>query len=223
MAYHRKEPRMSGVGAAVSVALHLAALAIIAIIAAREGVLGKRFRTIAVTIESKEAPKEQPRQKPAEQPPEPGPISPKAAAPTVVVAVRASSQPVPSPAVNSSVAPPPSVEPDFLFGEGKLVESGSDPKVLYKTFVEYALRSNWKRPAHSVDLNYVAEVEVGIDRLGRIVSREWKKASGNEAWDNSVRQALAQTRSLERTPPGGFPEKVLVRFDVQVETDALRP
>ena len=80
-----------------------------------------------------------------------------------------------------------------------------------------------KRPDNVTDQDYVAEVRVDIDRNGQIISKEWIKGSGNPRWDNSVRQALAQTKSLGRTPPKGFPETVFERFDVQVEADALKP
>ena len=89
--------------------------------------------------------------------------------------------------------------------------------------MEYTLRANWRRPDNVADLNYVAEVEVRIDPTGQITSSEWKKGSGDSAWDNTVRQALAATPTIGRKPPQGFPEKVLVRFDVQEETDVLTP
>jgi TonB family protein len=89
--------------------------------------------------------------------------------------------------------------------------------------VEYTLRSAWKRPEGVADVNYVAEVEVALDPAGHITSSQWKKGSGDTAWDNSVRQVVAQTKSVGRPPPKGFPEKVLVRFDVQVEADVLTP
>jgi len=54
--------------------------------------------------------------------------------------------------------------------------------------VEYTLRSTWKRPEGVADVNYVAEVEVALDPAGHITSSQWKKGSGDTAWDNSVRQ-----------------------------------
>ena len=73
------------------------------------------------------------------------------------------------------------------------------------------------------DANYVAEVEVAVDASGQITGYEWEKGSGSTQWDNSVRTALSQTKALDRPPPKGFPGKVLVRFDVQIATDALKP
>ena len=109
--------------------------------------------------------------------------------------------------------------PAFDFEGGKAVETTSDPDVLYKGFVEYTLRSRWNRPEGIADSYYVAEVEVTVDREGRLLSSTWKKGSGDARWDNSVKKALADTRSIGRPPPKGFPEKVVVRFDVQVATE----
>jgi outer membrane biosynthesis protein TonB len=234
MAYHRKEQKMSKVGIAVSIALHAAVIAILVLLAAREGMLGKHLKKIAVTMVPRELPlekpKETPKLKPLEKPPElkspeaePAKIEAPQLAKTPPTVQPAQPVAVPPPTTASSVAPPPAAMPGFLFGGSKTVENSSDPKALYKGFVEYTLRSNWKRPDNLADLDYTAEVEVGIDRAGQLTGSEWKKGSGSPAWDNSVRHALAQTKSLGRTPPMGFPEKVLVRFDVRVEADALKP
>ena len=71
------------------------------------------------------------------------------------------------------------------------MESSSDPVQLYKGLLEYALRSKWNRPENMADDDYVAEVEVAVDRNGQISDPEWKKGSGNTRWDDSVRQAIA--------------------------------
>jgi hypothetical protein len=109
--------------------------------------------------------------------------------------------------------------PSFVFEGGKAVQTTSDPVQLFKGFVEYSLRSNWNRPVDIADLNFVAEVEVTVDRSGQISSPEWKRGSGNAAWDASVRQAIALTKSVGRTPPTNFPPRFLVRFDVQEEAE----
>ena len=91
--------------------------------------------------------------------------------------------------------------------------------MLYKGFVEYSLRSHWKRPDGIADDNFVAEVELTIDADGRILNYALVKKSGNTAWDESVKKAIAQTETVGRMPPKGFPEKILVRFDVQAPTE----
>jgi hypothetical protein len=49
----------------------------------------------------------------------------------------------------------------------------------------------------------------------------WKSGSGNQRWDDSVRAVIANTTTLTRPPPKNFPARVLVRFDVQVETEPV--
>jgi len=48
-----------------------------------------------------------------------------------------------------------------------------------------------------------------------------KKGSGDKSWDDSVRKALASVKVINRAPPKGFPEKVMVRFDVLPATEPL--
>jgi hypothetical protein len=87
--------------------------------------------------------------------------------------------------------------------------------------VEYVLRSKWQRPDNIADDSYVAEVEVAVDQKGRISNPEWKKGSGDQRWDDSVRQAVAAVKQMDRPPPTNFPSQVLVRFDVQDETEPI--
>jgi len=177
----------------------------------------------------KEKPPEKPKEpeKPKTEPPkvEPPKVEPpKVAVAPKVEAPRAEASPTPPP---SSIAAPPPVAPpavdvpSFVFEGGKAVETSSDPVHLYKGFVEYELRSKWNRPVDIADNNFVAEVEVSIDRSGRVSKPDWKKLSGNERWDASVRGALASTASVSRQPPTNFPPRILVRFDVQEVTDAF--
>jgi hypothetical protein len=233
MAYLRKEQKVSKLSVVVSIGLHVGVIAILIVIAAREGMFGKHFKKMVVTMVPNEPLPERPKELPSpakiDKPPELKPVSgPANAQPLALTKGPAPAQTtlpdvLAPPAIEPLTAPPPAAIPDLLFDGGTTVQSSSDPKALYRSFVEYTLRSNWKRPDDLVDLGYVAEVEVGIDHHGQITSQAWMKGSGNPAWDNSVRQALAQTKTLERTPPNGFPGKVLVRFDVQKEADALKP
>jgi hypothetical protein len=188
--------------------------------AAREGLLGKQLKKIAVEIvKDKEPEKPRPPEKPPEQPPkaEIPKIAeiPKTEAPRTVAAAPPASGAVAPP----TVAPPPAEVPSFEFGGGKAVQSSSDPVQIYRGYLEYSLRSNWNRPADLADDDFVAEVEVSVDRDGRLSDPEWKKGSGDARWDASVRAALAATKALDRPPPANFPDRVLVRFDVQEETE----
>jgi hypothetical protein len=119
------------------------------------------------------------------------------------------------------VAPPAAALPSFDFAGGKVVETSSNPHVIYKGMVEYALRSKWNRPEDVVDDAYAAEVEVAIDPNGKIVGSDWKHGSGDPRWDDSVRKAVAATTEVGRVRPKGFPERFVVRFDVQPQSEPI--
>jgi hypothetical protein len=219
MADPRRQKRIARLSLTISIVLHAVVLGALFLFAAREGMLGKQLKKIAVTM----VPKEKPPEKPKEKPPEPKLLAepskaeaPKlAAAPQAPAALAAVTPPPPTMSAPLA-APPPSALPAFDFEGVKAVETTSNPNVLYKGFVEYTLRSHWQRPEGIADRDYVAEAEVSIDAGGRLAHTEWKKGSGDMAWDNSVKKVLAETKSIGRPPPKVFPEKVLVRFDVQV-------
>ena len=205
----RKQRNSSKVNLAISFAFHALLVVVVLYFAARSGLLGKQLQKITVTMEKKEKPPEKPPEPPKVEPPkvmEP----PKVVAPPKVV----EAPPVVAPPV---VAPPAAELPAFDFEGGKLVQSSSDPVQLYKGLLEYALRSKWNRPDNLADDDFIAEVEVSVDRAGNISGPKWLKGSGNTVWDASVRSALAATTSLTRPPPTNFPPRVTVRFDVQSE------
>jgi len=223
MADRRKDKRTSRVSVVISLVFHGVIIGALVFIAAREGILGKDLKKIAVTMVPKEKP---PEEKPKEKPPELKPEiqEPKPDLPKPVTAPRpevAKVATVPPPAVTAAPAAAPAAValPAFDFEGGKAVETTSDPHIIYKGFVEYTLRSRWDRPEGVADDNYVAEVELALDRSGRIHGTTWQRGSGDAAWDNSVKKVLAETATIGRPPPKGFPEKVLVRFDVQVATE----
>ncbi len=189
--------------------------------AAREGLLGKTVRRIAV-----EMVKEKPPEKPKE-PEKPKADLPKVEAPKLAEAPKMQEQraapqaPPPSAAFAPPVAAPPSVDvPLLVFDGGAMVESTSDPVQIYKGLVEYSLRSHWDRPEDFDDHAFVAEVEVSVSASGKIENPVWKKGSGNKRWDDSVRHALANAKSMDRPPPAHFPAHVVVRFDV-VESEPI--
>lgn len=226
MAYQRKVQKASKLSVVISVVFHALIIGGLVFFAAREGILGKQLKKIAVTMVPKEKPPEKPKEKPPEEKPEEKPPEQKPAAEPPKVAA------TPPPAARTtSAAPPPAaieapaaaVMPSFDFEGGRATSTGTGPHGIYKGYVEYTLRANWRRPDNVADLSYMAEVEIAIDPTGQITGSEWKKGSGDAAWDNTVRKALAATPSIGRKPPKGFPEKVLVRFDVQEETDVLTP
>ena len=77
------------------------------------------------------------------------------------------------------------------------------------------------RPENINDDNFVAEVEISVDAVGKVSNPTWKKSSGDARWDDSVRSAIAATKTLDRHPPTNFPSRVVVRFDVQDATEAV--
>jgi hypothetical protein len=223
MENRRKAKRASRVSVAISAGFHLLLVGVLVFFAAREGLLGKQLKKIAVTM----VPKEKPPDKPKEKPPEPKirvePLKteqPKVVQMPVEQAPKTAAAPPPS-GLAPAAAPPPATISSFDFEGGKVVQSTSDPNLLYKGFVEYTLRAHWNRPQGVVDDNFVAEVELAVDATGHVTGADWKKGSGNPVWDGSVKKALAETPSLGRPPPKGFPPRVLVRFDVQTAEETI--
>ena len=215
-----KQKKTSRLSIAISAVLHAGILLALFFFAAREGMLGKQLKKISVTM----VPKEKPPDKPKEKPPEPKPQiePPKTEPDRQTPAAQPETAKAPAPANSSaappavpSVAPPPAEVSSFDFDGGKPVESTSDPNVLYKSFVEHTLRSHWNRPEGILDESFVAEVQVAISPDGQIIRTDWKKGSGDDAWDGSVRRVLSEAKSFGRKPPKGFPGEVMVRFDVQ--------
>ena len=215
----RKKRNSSRVNLLISFIFHTLILLVMFYFAARQGLLGKQMKKIAV-----EMVKEKPPEKPKE-PEKPKVEPPKVETPKVVekpkVMEEAKATPPPATEAPPTVAPPAAELPSFEFEGGKTVETSSDPVQLYKGAVEYALRSKWTRPDDLPDDNYVAEVDVTVSRAGGISNPVWRKSSGDPKWDDSVRQAIAAVREMNRPPPTNFPSQVLVRFDVQEETEPI--
>jgi TonB family protein len=206
-----KKRNSSRVNLTISAVFHAVLIGALLYFAAREGLLGKKIQKISVTM-VKEKPPEKPKEpeKPKVEPPKvetpknepPKYEEPKAAPP-------AESAPVVAPA-NTEV-------PSFEFEGGKAVNTESDPVQLYKGYIEYALRSRWNRPENLDDGNYVAEVQVAVDKAGHLGNVQWARGSGNDRWDQSVRDVFKEVQSIDRRPPTNFPAQVTIRFDVASE------
>ena len=220
-----RRKRATQVSLVTSLVFHGAIIGALVFLAAREGYLGKQLKTIAVTMAPKEKPPEPEKPKEPEKKPEPPPEKPKSE-PEPQPRVAPPEQAPPAGPAAASTAPPPVAPPPgqvaaFNFSDGaKVVESSSDPVQIFKGFVEFTLRSRWQRPEGLKDSDFVAEVDLRIDRDGKVTGSDWRRGSGHDGWDRSVRDALARTPSLGRPPPKGFPDRVLVRFDVVSEVDA---
>jgi TonB family protein len=213
----RRKKNSSKANLTISFIFHGILIAAVFYFAAREGILGKKMKTIMAEMVKEKKPVEPP--KPKEEPK----IAqqPKTEQPKTVAAVpqpQLQVTPAPPPTEAPAAAAPPAVDvPTLDFSDGaKEVVTISDPKLLYKGLVELALRSRWERPDDIADETYVAEVELQIDPQGNVTGSKWIRGSGDARWDKSVKQAVAATKAINRPPPKGFPGTFLARFDVEM-------
>jgi TonB family protein len=223
MIQQRKKSNSSKINLTISFIFHGLLILVVFFFAAREGLVGKKLKQLAVTMVPKEKKPEPAKEKPAEPKTETAKTdqAPKMAVPQPKEETAAA--PPPAAGDNApAVAPAAASLPAFEFSDGaKAVETISDPNGLYKALIEHTLRSRWNRPEDIADEAYVAEVELNVDAKGRVTDYRWLKGSGDKRWDDSVKAVVAQTKSISRPPPKGFPQQFPVRFDV--ETSRTEP
>jgi hypothetical protein len=170
--------------------------------AARQGLLGKQMKKIAVEMVKEKQP-----EKPKE-PEKPKVEPPKVETPKVVEKPKL---------VEAKAAPPPSTAaPPTPWRRRRRICRRLNSRAarrskpvpmrckLYKGYLEYALRSKWNRPDNLADDNYVAEVDVAVNRAGDISDPIWRKGSGDPKWDESVRKVFAAVSRLDHPPPTNF-------------------
>jgi TonB family protein len=202
----------------ISFIFHAVLVLVVIYFAARQGFLGDQLQKITVEM-IKEKPPESP--KPPEKPPVeiPRPEPTKVAeTPKPVETPKAEA---PANTAPPTVAPPAADLPSFDFDGGRSVISSTDPVEIYKSAIEQTFRTKWNRPQNMDDDNYAVEVHVSVQSDGQISNVQWEKGSGNPAWDESVRQALASVKAMDNPPPTNFPSYVNVRFDVQEDTEPV--
>ncbi len=222
MIQKRKKTNSSKVNLTISFVFHGILIAVVFFFAAREGMLGKKLKQLSVTLAKEKKP-----EPPKEKPHEPKVETPKTAqAPKMAVPqpkAEVASAPPPAAVVAPPAAAPPAVVlPSMDFSDGaKAVKTIADPNGIYKALVEHTLRTRWSRPEDIADDTYVAEVQLSVDAKGRVTDSEWVRGSGDKRWDDSVKAVVAQTKVISRPPPKGFPDRFLVRFDV--ETSRAEP
>jgi TonB family protein len=223
MIQQRKKSNSSKINLTISFIFHGLLILVVFFFAAREGLVGKKLKQLAVTMVPKEKKPEPAKEKPAEPKTETAKTdqAPKMAVPQPK-AETAAAPPPPAGDTAPAVAPAAASLPAFEFSDGaKAVETISDPNGIYKALIEHTLRSRWNRPEDIADETYVAEVELSVDAKGRVTDYHWLKGSGDKRWDDSVKAVVAQTKTISRPPPKGFPQQFPVRFDV--ETSRTEP
>jgi len=210
----RKKKNSSKVNLTISAVFHSLLIGVMFYLAAREGILGKKMQTLAVTMVPKEK-KELPKEKTIEpkiETPKPTEVAKTTTAPAP--RVEAPSAPPPSD-TQVAVAPAAAITADMVFDEGAKAVDDGDPNSVYKNMVQRTLRTHWNRPEDLADETFVAEAELSINKNGRLGPYRWISGSGNRIWDDSVKSVLAATKTIDRPPPKGFPAKFTVRFDVE--------
>ena len=212
----RKKRNSSKVNLLISFVFHAALVVVLFYFAARSGFLGNQLKQITIRMVKEQKPPPKPK-----PPPPPPKIEPPKAPPKVVQPPKIVEAKAPPPVAAPVVAPPATVLPSFDFGGGKTVATSSDPVELYKGQLQYAFQSRWNRPDNIDDEKFVDEIQVSVSRDGQISDPQWEKSSGNAVWDESVRKAIAAVTNMDSPPPTNFPSTVVIRFDVQDESESL--
>jgi outer membrane biosynthesis protein TonB len=211
----KKPKNSSKANLVISAIFHALLIGVVFYFAARSGILGEKIKSITVTKEEK--PKEKPKE--PEKKPEPPKEIPKVETPKLTETPKAAAPPA---AVAPTVVPAAAEAPTLEFTDGaKLVNEQSDPVQLYKGYLESTLRLKWNRPENMADDNFVAEVVVNVDKQGNLSSPKWLKGSGDALWDQSVKNVFKVVKNIDRSPPTNFPPDVIIRFDVQEETEPV--
>lgn len=212
----RKPKNSSKVNLLISLTFHGVLVIGILYFAAHEGLLGKKLKTMTANMV---------REKP-EKPKEPEKPKPEVKEPEKVVKTEAPRVVQQTPPPSTSLAPPPVAPPPadiaaFDFGGGRTVVSAANPIERYTGLLQSTFQSRWNRPDGIDDSNFVAEVEIDVDRSGQIKNPVFKKTTGNKVWDDSVKQAVNLTKSVNAPPPTNFPPHVTVRFDVMAAAEPV--
>ena len=216
--YQPRKKNSAKVNVTISLVIHGLIFAAGAYWAAHEGVLGAKLRELSVGLLAKEK-KPEPEKKAETKTDQPKKVETVKTTEPAKTAPAATTRFVPPPSAVQASAPPPAVTipGDFIIDKDSITTT--DPIVFYKQQVETALRSRWNRPERVADIDFIAEVEMRVDGQGKIMGYDWKKGSGNQPWDDSLKKALVA--AINRPPPHGFPDKFVVRFDVQPTTEPL--
>lgn len=213
----RKKKNSSKVNLTISTIVHVVLVVVLFYFAAREGLLGKKIQKISVTL-VKEKPPEKPKEPEKPKIEQPKVEAPKIEQPKAPEEVKQAAAPMAAPPI---VAPPSTEIASFDFDGGRAVNEEKDPVKLYKGYLEYVLRSKWNKPDNMQDDNYEADVQVAVDKAGNLSNVRWTKSSGNEKWDQSVKDIFKEVQTIDRRPPTNFPPQVIIRFDLEEQTEPV--
>lgn len=209
----RKTRNSSKTNLIISLVFHSALVIVVLYLAGRNGLLGTTIQnTLAVKTE-KEKPEPPKKEEKKIEPPkidEPKITTVPVQTPTVTAPTQANMAPAPA-------APPPVDVPSFDIGNGDTVVD-ADPTTVYKGLIQSKFFKKWHPPGDLSDKkDLVTDVQMTLDASGRISNTRLTRTSGNQQWDNTVRQAIAEVAEVGQKPPKGFPSQVTVRFDVHEE------
>jgi hypothetical protein len=109
------------------------------------------------------------------------------------------------------------VLPDFYIPGGKELNAGS-PIDVFKDTLEKIIKEKWNKPENLEDDKFVALVDITVGRDGTLSNPQYRTVSGNTAWDNTVRAAIAAVPRVTEKVPTNFPPRVTIKFDVAEET-----
>lgn len=71
---------------------------------------------------------------------------------------------------------------------------------IYLTQIIGAIKLNWKLPKYLVNKNYYAQLEIQIDKRGKVVSKKLESSSNNELFDSLALKAIEASQPFP-TPP----------------------
>ena len=200
----------------IAVVVHAILLFVIVFFASKEGMLGTKMKALTVSLVPKE--KQPEVVKPKIEPPKSEIQQPTAPTTPKTDAVQQNNIPKINTAPPPVAVPPIAQLPSISFDDGaKEVKDISDPIEMYKNYIEYSFKSQWKRLDNINDGGYVVLIELTIDNKGRVVDNKWLSGSGDIRWDNSVKEVFSKIKLLSRPPPKGFPTTFQVKFDTTIE------
>lgn len=223
----RHKHRQSRTSILVSILFHAALVGLVAYLAARQGMLGKVAQDmVAVQVEEKKPEPQKPKEEPKPEPEKPNPDQ--KPNPTVVQTPVPIAAPAPAPTPGEGPPPldaPPAADAPEMDIPNANVGGGGEvvtPQEAYRRTIQSVFLSVWDKPVGIDDSTFSADVEMTVDRNGRIQDARFVRGSGDSKWDGTVKAALAKIKEIGSPPPDKFPPSFSVRFDAVVEATPVQ-